>query len=374
LSSFWIAGFESACHINTRHERVDMIAGVQHDRQAAKDYHRLREAGMSAARDGLRWPLIDHGAHFDFRSFLPMLRAAVKTKTQVVWNLSHYGYPDGLDLFSPRFVERFATYARMVAKLIREHTDEIPFYTPVNEISFFSWAAARDIIYPFAHGRDDDLKCQMVRAAIAACETILDIDPRARFLYPEPVIHVFPPRDRPDLAPQAEAYTESQYEAWDMIAGRAHPELGGSMRYLDIPGVNYYHSNQWELGGDRLRWEDDPIDSRWIPFHRLLARVWERYQKPLLIAETSHFGAGRARWIREIGSEVYQALQAGVPVGGVCIYPILDRYDWENRDHWHNSGLWDLERLDSGKLKRVLNSEYAIALTEAQQLLAPFAV
>ena len=120
--------------------------------------------------------------------------------------------------------------------------------------------------------------------------------------------------------------------------------------------------------------EDEPRDPRWIPLHRMLGSIWERYKRPFLIAETSHFGVGRARWIREIGAEVYQALQIGIPVGGVCLYPILDRYDWENRNHWHNSGLWDLEPTENGKLKRVLNAKYGTALTEAQQLLAPFAV
>src|SRR5262245_39879413 len=38
--SFWMAGFESACQINRDRERVDLIAGVQHDRQVRDDYAR----------------------------------------------------------------------------------------------------------------------------------------------------------------------------------------------------------------------------------------------------------------------------------------------------------------------------------------------
>jgi UDP-galactopyranose mutase len=348
-----------------------MIAGVQHDSQAVDDYLKLRELGMRTARDGLRWPLIDRGGDLDFSSFLPMLRAAGETGTQIIWNLFHYGYPDDLDIFSAGFVDRFARYAKEAARVIREHGDAVPFYAPINEISFFSWAATRDMIYPFAHGRDDEFKQQLVRAVIAGCEAIWDIDRRARFVYPEPIIHVVPPKNRPEFAPSAAAYNESQYQAWDMIAGRARPELGGNERYLDILGVNYYHSNQWDAVDGRLRWEDEPRDDRWITLHQMLSWIWERYRKPFFIAETSHFGAGRARWIREIGCEVYQARQCGVPVSGVCLYPILDRYDWENPNHWHNSGLWDIERLADGKLKRVLNLEYRAALEESQQLLAP---
>jgi hypothetical protein len=57
-------------------------------------------------------------------------------------------------------------------------------------------------------------------------------------------------------------------------------------------------------------------------------------------------------------------------VDGVCLYPILDRYDWENPAHWHNSGLWDLERQPNGALKRVINAEYMSALEEVQHLVA----
>ena len=39
--SFWIAGYESATHRNTRGERLDMIAGVQHDSKVCEDYRLL---------------------------------------------------------------------------------------------------------------------------------------------------------------------------------------------------------------------------------------------------------------------------------------------------------------------------------------------
>jgi beta-glucosidase/6-phospho-beta-glucosidase/beta-galactosidase len=346
-----------------------MIAGIEHDRRAEADYRMLREVGIAAARDGVRWHLIDRGGGYDFSSFQPMLEAAMATGTQVIWNLCHYGWPDGLDIFSPEFVDRFARFTAAIARLVHEHTDEIPFYAPVNEISFFCWAGARGVMHPFAHGRDDELKRQLVRAAIAACEAVWSVDPRARFLYPEPVIHVFAAKDRPEDAAAAASYNNSQYQAWDMIAGREAPELGGAEKYLDIVGVNYYHSNQWEHGKERLRWEDEPRDSRWITFDHFLADVWQRYTRPLLVSETSHFGSGRARWIREIGRDVHRAIRRGIPVEGICLYPILDRYDWENRDHWHNSGLWDLEHRATG-LERVLNLEYAEAVREVQHFFA----
>ena len=184
-------------------------------------------------------------------------------------------------------------------------------------------------------------------------------------------MNVLPPRNRPDLGPKAEMYRLSQFEAWDMISGRLHPELGGRPDYLDIPGSNFYHSNEWEIEGNgRLRWEDEPRDERWQPYHRMLLELWRRYERPVYIGETSHFGTGRARWIREIGREIELALECGVPLEGVCLYPVIDRYDWQDPAHWHNSGVWDFAHGNPGDFERVLNPDYAPALKEAQARLA----
>lgn len=371
FQSFWSGGFECACHINQDGKRLDMIAGLQHDRHAASDYAMLREAGMRTARDGVRWHLIDRGSgQYDFSSLIPMLEAAQRERVQVIWDLCHYGWPDDVDLFSPAFVDRFGQFSAAVAGVVREHSDAVPFYTPINEINFLTWAIAVKFMFPYAEGRDDEIKCQFVRASIASIEAIRAVDPRARFVFAEPAIHVVPPRNSPDLAEAAAVQDASQWEAWDMIAGMARPELGGNASYLDIIGANYYHSGQWEVHGSRLRWEDNPLDDRWVPFHKLLDRVYKRYHRPLFVAETSHFGIGRARWIREIAWEVYQARRRGTPIEGICIYPILDRYDWTDPDHWHNSGLWDLVRQPDGCLRRVLNEEYAGALRSSQKMLA----
>ena len=63
-----------------------------------------------------------------------------------------------------------------------------------------------------------------------------------------------------------------------------------------------------------------------------------------------------------------EATPAPVPVEGVCLYPILDRFDWDDDSHWHNCGLWDLSRNDNGEYARVLNAIYARELNDAQNL------
>lgn len=368
FDSFFLAGFESACHINRAGLRLNMLQFTQHDRQVFSDYELLQSFQIRTVRDGTCWPLIEQAGGYDFSSLAPMLEAANHHGMQVLWDVLHYGYPDGIDIFSASFVNRFARYCAALARYIDDHTDRVPFYTPINEISFFAWAAG-DVgyIHPFGMERGLELKRQLIRAAIAGIEAIWQVNPQARIVQIDPVIHVMAPRDRPDLAERAAAQRAGQFEAWDMMIGQIEPGLGGQPKYLDIMGLNYYHSNQWEHPDVRLRWEDNPRDERWVPLHRLLAEVYDRYQRPLFIAETSHFGIGRGPWLREVVDEVREALIRGVPMEGVTIYPIMDRPDWDDINHWHNSGLWDLVPDEHGVLQRVLNEEYASVFREILQ-------
>jgi hypothetical protein len=126
-----------------------------------------------------------------------------------------------------------------------------------------------------------------------------------------------------------------------MLAGRSRPELGGRPAYLDVIGVNYYPWNQW-IFVDHL--EPGPTvkrgHPRYRPFRELLAEVYARYRRPLFVAETGTEGDARADWLRYVGEEARAALQAGVPVEGICLYPIVNFPGWDDERHCQN-GLWD---------------------------------
>jgi beta-glucosidase/6-phospho-beta-glucosidase/beta-galactosidase len=368
FDSFFLAGFESACHINKAGRRLDMLALTQHDLRASEDYARLRSFNIRTVRDGTCWPLIERSGSYDFSSLVPLLEAARQHDIQVVWNVFHYGAPDDLDIFSPQFVDRFAIYCTALARFIHNDTDRVPFYTPINEISFLSWAAGHvGYIHPFGVNRGHELKRQLIRAAIAGIEAIWQVNPKARIVQVEPLIHVVYPKGHPELAEAAAAQRASQFEAWNMMTGQTEPDLGGQPQYLDIMGLNYYHANQWEFPDRRLRWEDTPRDERWVPLHLLLAEMYKRYRRPLFLGETSHFGVGRGLWLKEVYQEVRTAMANGVPMEGITIYPIIDRPDWDDIELWHNSGLWDLVPDEQGRLQRVLNEEYAAVLREIQR-------
>jgi hypothetical protein len=339
FQSFYSGGFECSTQRLRSGRRLDMIAATGHDKHARADYARLREVGMRTARDGLRWHLIEQiPGQYDFSSVLPLVRAARESGVQVIWDVCHYGWPDDLDVFEPEFVSRLAGLARAFTGLLANETDEVPFISPINEISFFSWAGGDEgVFYPYARGRGDELKMQLVRAAIACIEAVWDVDPRARIVHIDPVVNVVARPERPWDEARADGYRLAQYSAWDMICGLDCPHLGGDQRYLDIIGLNYYLHNQWFYPDREMIPFSHPL---YRPLRELLREVSERYGCPMFIAETGIEDDLRPAWLRYIGREVRAGLSAGVPIEGVCLYPIVNHPGWEDERHCYN-GLWD---------------------------------
>ena len=339
--SFFLGGFECSTHRLADGQRLDMLAATQHDRFVGKDYRLLQEYGMFTVREGLRWHLIEQRpGDYRWSSVLPMLRAARETGTQVIWDLWHYGWPDDLDIFSPEFVRRFARFAGEFAELINEEGMGIPYVAPINEISFFSWAGGESgILNPFVKGRGMELKRQLVRASVAGIRALREVNPATRLFQVDPLVNIIPRRSRPEDSFAAEVYRQSQFEAWDMIAGRVEPELGGHPGYLDVIGVNYYIHNQWRYPGGHGSMIV-PSDPRYRHLRDMLAEVYERYDRPLFIAETGIEDDSRPAWLRYITNEAAAAVNEGVPVEGVCLYPVLNHPGWDDGRHCHN-GLFD---------------------------------
>jgi polysaccharide biosynthesis protein PelF len=326
--SWFQGGFECSTHRRRDGRRLDVIAGSGHDSHALTDYRRLASDGLLTVRDGVRWHLIEPtpGAR-DWSSLLPMLQAARAAGTQVIWDLLHYGWPDDIDIWSPQFCERFSAFARDVAELIRREAPGTPFYCPVNEISFLAWAGGdAGYLNPFSHGRGFELKCQLARASIMAMEAIRAVDPRARFVHADPVIHIAHDAARPEMRQAADGHRLAQFQAWDMIEGRIWPQLGGRPGLLDIVGVNYYPDNQWVHGGGPIG-QEHPSQK---PFRLILAETYARYGRPLFIAETGTEAERRPGWLSAIGKEVAAARRMGIPVEAICLYPVLNHPGWDD--------------------------------------------
>jgi len=365
FESFFLGGFECSTHRNRDGRRLDQVAATGHDRWAVRDYARCRLQGIRSVREGLRWHLVETSpGRYDFDTVLPIVRAA-RDGMQVMWDLCHFGWPDDLDCFSAAFVDRFAGLARAFVQLLRSESDAVPYIAPVNEISWLSWSAAEmGIVAPYVHDRGFEFKRQLVRASLAATNAVRDVDRRARFFQNEPVFNVIADPARPEDAQLAERYRQYQFEAWDMIAGRLEPELGGDAAFLDVLGVNYYPWNQWLYAGPKVGGATiDASTPGYRPFRDMLSEVHDRYGRPLFIAETGREGERRPSWLRHIGDEVEAALDMGRPVEGICLYPILNFPGWEDDRHCEN-GLWDYADEDG---ERAIHGPLALELARQQQ-------
>ncbi|MBS1795577.1 MAG: beta-glucosidase [Acidobacteria bacterium] len=335
-----MGGFECSTHRRRDGKRLDLIAATRHDRFAAADYERMMRIGMRTARDGVRWHLIEtEPFRYDFSSLASQIEAARRTGIELIWDFFHYGYPDDLDLYSPDFVERFAAFARATAEFLGSELGPELLICPVNEISFFSWAAGEvGVFHPFSVGRGDELKRQLVRTTIAAIDAIREVRPAARFIQTDPAIHVTAPKKATDRQRRdAEDYRRAQFHAFDMLTGVREPELGGGPEYLDIVGLNYYFHNQWRFPSRRKIPRGHP---EYRPLHEILEEYRRRYERPLFIAETGIEDAPRADWFRYVCEEVRRARDFGTPVEGICLYPIVNHPGWADNRHCHN-GLWD---------------------------------
>jgi len=338
FNSFFIGGFEASTHVLRSGKRLDMLEATGHTRHIRRDYQRLMDMGINTARTGIRWHLIEQRAGvYDWSSALPMIRSARETGMQLIWDLLHYGYPNDIDLFSTAFLRRFRKLARAFAHMLAQETDYAPYICPVNEISFFAWAGGDGAhMNPFANGRSFELKCQLVRAALEATDVMWEVFSDARICHVDPVLHIVPNPDRPYEIADADGYRIAQYQGWDLLGGILKPEVGGEARHLDVLGLNFYPNNEWVYKGDTLK-RHDP---RYKPFREIIREVYSRYQRPMFIAETGAEGDQRVEWLRYMCSEVRAAIDEGLPVHGICLYPIMNFPGWED-DRDCQNGLWE---------------------------------
>lgn len=367
--TFFMSGFECSTFLWKDRERKDYVAATGHDQHLAADYSAAMDLGIGVVREAIRWPMVDlGGGRYDWSSVEAIQDAATACKITPIWDLCHYGFPDGCDPFTEECRDRFANYCRAAAKFVTGSAEPPFFFTPVNEITFFA-AGATDLewMYPFAKGREDDLKRALAGMAIAGAKAIRDVYRDARMVHVDPIIHAVPPPDRPDLADEArdEAYREA-YEGWDMLSGRLAPELGGSPEILDIVGVNAYHYSQVQLGENKQRVILGPRDPRRKPLSELLQFASERYQRPIIIGETSGFQDNRAEWLRMTVEESLKAINAGVDLHGICLYPFVDLPDWFNQK-WAKIGVFDVA--DRSSFERIPYDPYIEELRRWQKLL-----
>jgi len=369
--SFWWAGFECTDQMNCFGNRVDFLTITGHAALLDHDYELIKQFNLRTVREGIQWSKVEKRAYqYDWSTVQHMLERGKAHGIQQVWDICHFGYPDDLHPLHPMFARRFAALCRAFVTMYRDHFPNEPLVvTPINEVSFISWLGgdARGT-QPYSTKQGWEVKYGLMRAYIEGIAAMREIDPGVRILTTEPLVNMVPPHNasRKQIREATEAHT-NQFQAIDMLAGRICPELGGTEANLDILGFNYYYNNQWVVPTHEfLPWLNEGRDPRWRPLRSLLLEANGRYKRPMALTETSHPGIDRPAWMQFVGNECAALVASGIPLWGICLYPIIDRPDWDHLDQWHRSGLWDADLTTDGPPRRELYEPYAAALRSCQ--------
>lgn len=322
MSFVWTHRFETGYEAD-----VQVLSG--HLAHPEEDYALLASIGMRTVRDAVCWKRTEVSPGvYDWSAFLHLIRAARAAQVQVVWDLCHFGLPRHVDPFAEDFADRFTAYARAAAQVLRDEGVTAPVFCPINEISYWSFAGGEAAHFaPHGQGRGHALKLALCRATIQAIDALRRDDLSARFLIVDPIMHTCG-SDGP--TEQSEHERLLQYDAWDIVSGRKHPELGGRPDMLDIVGLNYYANNQW-FTQER---QPIPLDH---PARRslsdMMVEVARRYERPIAISETGAEGDDGPPWLRHVLQEVAAARAKGVEIEGLCIYPAMDYPGWTDERH-----------------------------------------
>ncbi|MBA3239483.1 MAG: hypothetical protein H0T62_14230 [Parachlamydiaceae bacterium] len=362
FKTFFMGGYECADHINRSGERINLLKVTEHDIRLMEDYRDLVTLGIHVAREGICWSEVEKAPFlFDFSEVEARIKAANATGMQILWDLCHFGYPEGIYPTHPHFCARFEALCTAFAEFHKAATQHQLYVVPINEISFLSWHSG-DVrgTVPFAVNSGFDIKYHLCKAAILGIEKLKNADPDCRIVLVEPLISIHGPEDA-DWT-RINTINEHQYQAMDIIAGRMCPELGGKESYLDILGFNYYCNGQWEDGIGTLPWPETV--PRRTKVSTMLKDAYLRYNRPLILSETGHYGQGRAAWIQEIAQECCIAIMEGIPLLGACIYPVIDRPDWDDLSCYSDCGIFDLDEQNN----RIPHTDSIKAIVAAQML------
>jgi beta-glucosidase/6-phospho-beta-glucosidase/beta-galactosidase len=367
--TFFLSGFECSTFLWKDRCRRDLVAETRHREHALEDYRILQQLGIAVAREGIPWPLVERRGDYDFSLIEPLIEAMRQTKITPIWDLCHYGYPEELDPFSDLFSTRFANYCRAAAEHVRTRMPGPHFFTPINELTFFSFCGGEwGWVAPYRNTRADRhaFRVALCKAAIAGVKAIREVLPEARMMHVDPLVQVIAPPDRPDQieAARHETFVDT-FLGWDILYGKEHPELGGTPEILDIVGVNNYSFGQMEYREHGPHQALDPGHEGIEPLCVLLKRVWERYRRPMVIGETSGMNQGRPDWLRDVMNESMAAVNQGIDLHGICLFPAIDMPDWHT-GQWLHNGICDLVE-EGGDLKRVPYQPYVDELRRWQK-------
>jgi hypothetical protein len=326
FDSFFMAGFECSTHRRSDGTRLDLIRATGHDTHVARDYRHCLDLGIRTVRDGLRWHLIEASKGvYDWSTWLPMLEAAAETGVQVVWDLLHYGSPDWIDQGDPGFISAYARFAAEAVRLHRSVTGSAPIICPINEISYFTWAAKTAVSEPW---------CRMRRACSSGTSSLRNRRHRRDALRRSRL----PLRHRRTLDPRRAAAWRQRRQRLAAGGDAARPVRGMRLAARASGTGTRRKARPYRCHRPQLLPGQSMVSGRlhhplghhdYRPLSADAGGSFERYAKPVFLAETGAEGSARPAWLHYVCDEVREAVRRGAELKGICLYPVAAYPGWE---------------------------------------------
>jgi beta-glucosidase/6-phospho-beta-glucosidase/beta-galactosidase len=255
----------------------------------------------------------------------------------------------------------------------------VRWYTPLNEPLVNALMCGRRGIWPpYLRGDAGYIRVmlQIARGVIRTVEAIRAIDPDAIMAQVEAT--GLNRAIRQELEALAHEDQRRGYLFFDLITGMVtpeHPLFVWLLRNgatpddlaelvirripIDVLGMNFYP--QWSTRqiyiDQKGRISYRAIEPDGDGFAQLIEDYYHRYQRPIIITETSALGADevRARWMRASVAMIRQLRARGLPVMGYTWFPLFTMVDWRYRlgrrpiEHYYiDLGLYKLNQEPGG--------------------------
>jgi beta-glucosidase len=380
---YWLVGVENSVVPDIN---ADELAWTHHRQRWREDLDLAAELGITHIRYGTPWTDIHTAPDtFDWTWTDEVVEYLQKIRLEPIWDLVHFGAPAWL----PEGM-RDKDYAKAVthysSEFAKRYKGLITKYTPFNEP--YAAAVLRGGIGgwpPFEKGREGFLRSMapIVEGMRETVKCLRAADPNIEIWQNDPV-DTFTPAV-PELAELAHELTLERYVAFDLLEGIAVPDSemydwllrwGFSQdtldRYaeeptpIDVIGMDYYPGVEHII--HPIIFENDTsyyIRAERNPLGILgtARQYFERYGKPLYIAETSADDK-RSEWLMWSVAECARARAEGIPMIGYTWWPFFDHFDWNTgliniTGHRCPSGLYHLLPTPADRAETPLRAEFA---------------
>ena len=352
--------------------RLDEYELTQHYQFWREDLDLVARSGADSLRWGIPWYLVEpEPGRFAWDWTDLVVGRMAELGLVCIVDLMHYGTPLWLEnsFLHPDYPKLVAEYAAAAADRYR---DLLHVWTPLNEpIVNAIYCGEKGLWPPYLVGQHG-FTAVLAQLAEGICRTqasICDIQLDACFVHVDAGF-----RYEGDAVPlPLDVLLERRFLALDLVTGRVnqeHPLAGrlvgngfpeARLAWLrdhavvpDVVGVNYYPAFttvRYDAG------EAHPVEAGTAGLADLLRLYYRRYQRPLMVTETSRAGTVEERraWLRDSLACVVALRTGGMPLVGYTWFPFTALVDWLYRescapvDEWLvQMGQVDLARIPGG--------------------------